>query len=146
MTKGSNKVHYPQRPKISRCETLRHFKETANVIDEIEHSHATNPNKLLVIDEPDYKSMKSDVYFSNEISLDKLKKKSKSLKVTINDILVGSVIKAVKDITNNTQEDRALIQFVMNTAPSDKNLDDFEPSNEVVAASVIHYFKETLKE
>ena len=138
-------MHYPQRPKVSHCETLRHFKETAYIIADIDRLHATVPNKLLVIDEPDYKSIKSDVYFSNEISLNKLKEKSRALNVTINDILVGSVIKAVKDISVGTQEDIALIQFVMSTASSDKSLINFKPSNEIVGAWVIHYFKETLE-
>ena len=80
------------------------------------------------------------------MSLNQLKEKARRLKVTVNDVFVGSVVKAIKDISKNTEEEKVLLQFVMATAPTDKCLKEFKPCNEVTSASASHNFKESLDE
>ena len=98
VTHGTNRVHYPQRPKFTFSQTLSNQKELNAKVDQL-LSNPSIPNRLAVDTYPNYMDRKTGVYFSKEFDLGKLKAKAKSLGVSVNDIFMGSVAKAVSDVS-----------------------------------------------
>ena len=80
------------------------------------------------------------------MDLQKLKTKAKALGATVNDLFVGSIIKAVRDISQNKEQERISMQVAMSIADANKSLSDFKPNNELLAAPLIYDIKESLDE
>jgi hypothetical protein len=80
------------------------------------------------------------------MDLQKLKTKAKALGATVNDLFVGSIIKAVRDISQNKEQERIYMQVAMSIANPNKSLSDFKPNNDLVAPPLNFDVKESLEE
>ena len=60
------------------------------------------------------------------------------MNVTVNDLFHGAVLNAIKMIEKDTKEKRVFMSFIASTAPSDKDLVNFSPKNEM-AGSTVHF-------
>jgi len=75
VTRGTNKVHYPDRPKYTQKEIFSNLKASMAKMEELENN-APNPKKFITIENIDRNS-KCDVNFTGVMDLNKLKEKAK---------------------------------------------------------------------
>ena len=81
---------------------MSNLRHRSKILDELAKD-PTNP-KTLVVNDKVIKSPAREVYFSNTINLLDVKEKAELLKVSINDLFLGSVTKAIKDFHEGTEE------------------------------------------
>ena len=89
VSRGTNKVHYTNRPKYTLGETLSNFGESSAKSQEM-IGEPTKPRKLLVDENVELSNTEQDFYISKEIDLNAVKTKAKSYGGTINDLLLAA--------------------------------------------------------
>ena len=142
---GSNRVRYPVRPaKQCYCTRLGDGGK-----DEAVKKDATIPKKVLCNERPfDVDNLEHKVQFTKEFKVSQLKQKAKKLGVTLNDVFMGSLVKAIADVSTETGESKVLLCMAQSPKSQSnslvKDLMKFQPDNCIVALNALHQFKETL--
>ena len=119
---GSNRVRYPVRPSQQPQPFLKQL-EVFGKYDEQWKSEATFPKKVLCNERPhDLVSQEHKVHISKEFKISQLKQKCKKLGVSINDIFMGSLVKAIADLSAETGESKVCASMAFSVKSQDENL------------------------
>ena len=70
----------------------------------------------------DYESREHAVHISKDFKVSQLKVKARRLGVTINDIFMGSVVKAISDVSAHTKETKVLTSMAYSVHSGDADL------------------------
>lgn len=95
-------------------------------LDELQ-AEATVPKKVLLNPTVDYASREHSVHISKDFSVSALKVKARKQGVTINDIYMGSLVKAISDVSAHTKETKVLASMAISVKTGDVDLVRFQP-------------------
>ena len=115
-------------------------------VEELQVGATVPKTVLLNPSEVDYESREHAVHISKDFKVSQLKAKARRLGVTINDIFMGSVVKAISDVSAYTKETKVLASMAYSVNPGNMDLVRFQPGNKICALPALHNFKATLDE
>ena len=86
------------------------------------------------------------IHISKDFKVSELKVKSRAMGVSLNDVFMGAVVKAVAEVSAHTKETKVVAFMPYSLYVGDQNLEKFVPGNRLCAIPVLHNFQDTLDE
>ena len=101
---NTNPIRYPPRRPAPYCVQLADGLKSAEL-----QKDATIPKTVLLNEgNVDYESREHKVHISKDFKVSDLKVKSRAMKVSLNDVFMGAVVKAIKEVSAHTKETKVV--------------------------------------